>query len=37
VEPVERNTMRHYYLAIAAYLGTLATLAPQRFEQSLER
>ncbi len=33
---VERNTMR-YYLAIDAYLGTLATPAPRRFEDSLER
>jgi hypothetical protein len=33
---IERNTMR-YYLAIDAYLGTLATPAPQRFENSLER
>ena len=33
---VERNTMR-YYLAIDAYLGSLAAPAPQRFEQSLER
>jgi hypothetical protein len=32
----ERNTMR-YYLAVDAYLGALATPAPQRFEQSLER
>jgi hypothetical protein len=32
----ERNTMR-YYLAIDAYLGALATPAPQRFEQSSER
>jgi hypothetical protein len=33
---LERNTMR-YYLAIDAYLGALATPAPQRFEESLER
>jgi hypothetical protein len=33
---LERNTMR-YYLAIDAYLDALATPAPQRFEQSLER
>jgi hypothetical protein len=33
---VERNTMR-YYLAIDAYLGALATPAPERFEKSLER
>jgi hypothetical protein len=33
---IERNTMR-YYLAIDAYLGSLATPAPARFEQSLER
>jgi len=33
---IERNTMR-YYLAIDAYLGTLATPAPERFEKSLER
>lgn len=33
---IERNTMR-YYLAIDAYLGALATPAPARFEQSLER
>jgi len=33
---IERNTMR-YYLAIDAYLGALATPAPDRFEQSLER
>jgi hypothetical protein len=33
---IERNTMR-YYLAIDAYLGALATPAPGRFEQSLER
>ena len=33
---VERNTMR-YFLAIDAYLATLAAPAPQRFEQSLER
>ena len=26
-----------YYLAIDAYLGALATPAPARFEQSLER
>ena len=26
-----------YYLAIDAYLGSLAAPAPQRFEQSLER
>ena len=33
---LERNTMR-YYLAIDAYLHTLASPVPQRFEQSLER
>lgn len=33
---VERNTMR-YFLAIDSYLASLATPAPQRFEQSLER
>jgi hypothetical protein len=33
---LERNTLR-YYLAIDAYLGALATPAPQRFEESLER
>ena len=33
---IERNTMR-YYLAIDAYLGSLAPPAPARFEQSLER
>ena len=33
---IERNTMR-YYLAIDAYLGSLAAPAPERFEQSLER
>jgi hypothetical protein len=33
---LERNTMR-YYLALDAYLGTLATPEPQRFEESLER
>ena len=33
---IERNTMR-YYLAIDAYLGALATPAPARFEESLER
>lgn len=33
---VERNIMR-YYLAIDAHLGTLATPAPERIEQSLER
>ena len=33
---LERNTMR-YYLAIEAYLHTLGSPAPQRFEQSLER
>jgi len=33
---LERNTMR-YYLAIDAYLHALASPAPQRFEQSLER
>jgi len=33
---IERNTMR-YYLAIDAYLGALATPAPDRFEVSLER
>jgi hypothetical protein len=31
---IERNTMR-YYLAIEAYLGSLATPAPQRMEKSL--
>ena len=33
---LERNTMR-YYLAIEAYLHTLGSPAPQRFEHSLER
>jgi len=33
---LERNTMR-YYLAFNAYLHTLGSPAPQRFEQSLER
>lgn len=33
---LERNTMR-YYLAFDAYLGTLGTPAPERFEASLER
>ena len=33
---IERNTMR-YYLALDAYLGSLATPAPARFEDSLER
>jgi hypothetical protein len=33
---LERNTMR-YYLAFDAYLHTLETPAPQRFEESLER
>jgi hypothetical protein len=33
---LERNTLR-YYLAIESYLGALATPAPQRFEDSLER
>ena len=33
---LERNTMR-YYLAIDAYLASLGSPAPQRFEQSLER
>ena len=33
---LERNIMR-YYLAIDAYLGALATPAPQRFDDSLER
>ncbi len=33
---LERNTMR-YYLAMDAYLHALASPAPQRFEQSLER
>jgi hypothetical protein len=33
---LERNTMR-YYLALDAFLGTLGTPAPERFEQSLER
>jgi len=33
---LERNTMR-YYLALEAFLGTAATPAPQRFEESLER
>ena len=33
---LERNTMR-YYLAFEAYLHTLDSPAPQRFEQSLER
>jgi hypothetical protein len=32
---LERNTMR-YYLAFDAYLRSLSTPAPQRFEQSLE-
>jgi hypothetical protein len=32
---LERNTMR-YYLAFEAYLRTLSSPAPQRFEQSLE-
>jgi hypothetical protein len=32
---LERNTMR-YYLAFEAYLHTLGSPAPQRFEQSLE-
>lgn len=32
---VERNAMR-YYLAIDAYLGALATPAPERFEHSLD-
>ena len=33
---LERNTMR-YYLAFDAYLHSLGSPAPQRFEQSLER
>jgi hypothetical protein len=33
---LERNTMR-YYLAMDAYLHSLASPAPQRFEQSLEQ
>jgi hypothetical protein len=33
---VERNTMR-YYLALEAFLSTVATPVPQRFEASLER
>jgi hypothetical protein len=33
---LERNTMR-YYLAFDAYLHTLASPAPQRFEASIER
>ena len=33
---VERNSMR-YYLAIDAYLASLATPAPGRFERSLQR
>ena len=33
---IERNTMR-YYLAIDAYLGSLAAPAPAGFEDSLER
>jgi hypothetical protein len=33
---IERNTMR-YYLAIDAYLGTLAVPPPERFERSIER
>ena len=33
---IERNAMR-YYLAIDAYLGALATPAPERFEDSLGR
>ncbi|MBC8026052.1 MAG: hypothetical protein H7Y89_08680 [Steroidobacteraceae bacterium] len=33
---LERNTMR-YYLALDAYLNTLGSPAPQRFEKSLER
>ena len=32
---LERNTMR-YYLAIDAYLHTLGSPPPQRFEQSIE-
>ena len=32
----ERNTMR-YYLALEAYLSALATPAPDRFDESLER
>jgi hypothetical protein len=32
---LERNTMR-YYLAFEAYLHTLGSPEPQRFEQSLE-
>jgi hypothetical protein len=33
---LERNTMR-YYLAVEAFLSTVSTPAPQRFEESLER
>jgi hypothetical protein len=33
---LERNTMR-YYLALEAFLSAIATPAPQRFEESLER
>src|SRR5687768_10872304 len=33
---LERNTMR-YYLAIEAFLSAIATPAPQRLEESLER
>jgi len=33
---LERNTMR-YYLALEAFLSTVSTPAPQRFEESLER
>ena len=33
---LERNTMR-YYLALVAFLSTVATPAPRRFEESLER
>jgi hypothetical protein len=33
---LERNTMR-YYLALEAFLSAVATPAPQRFEESLER
>ena len=33
---LERNTMR-YYLALDAYLHTLGSPVPQRFEQSIER
>ena len=33
---LERNTMR-YYLALDAYLDALATPAPERFEESIER